>query len=122
MLTEFGGISFTRNAAGWGYSRTDTEEDFAKRYLHLLRVVRSLPILAGFCYTQFADTYQETNGLLYPDRTPKMPVEHIALATRGPRTKRDFQLEFEWRERLMNHQRQQYVVPNEDHHTANDPR
>ncbi len=122
MLTEFGGIAFSRNASGWGYSRTDSEDDFAKRYMHLLRVVRSLPIMAGFCYTQFTDTYQETNGLLYADRTPKIPIEHIALATRGPRTKRDFQLEFEWRERLMNHQRQQYVVPNEDHHTANDPR
>jgi beta-galactosidase/beta-glucuronidase len=122
MLTEFGGIAFSRDAATWGYSRTDTEEDFAKRYLDLLKVVRALPMLAGFCYTQFTDTYQEANGLLYADRTPKIPVEHIALATRGPRTKRDYQLEFEWRERLMNHQRQQYVIPNEDHHTANDPR
>ena len=76
-------------ARTWGYSRGETEEDFAKRYLHLLQVVRSLPVLAGFCYTQFADTYQEANGLLYADRTPKFPIEHIALATRGPRTKRD---------------------------------
>ncbi len=108
ILTEFGGIAFSRDQAGtWGYSRTDTEDEFAKRYLHLLGVVRSLPVLAGFCYTQFADTYQEANGLLYADRTPKIPTEQIALATRGPRTRRDFQLEWEWRERLMNHQRQQ---------------
>ncbi len=123
MLTEFGGIAFARNIAGaWGYSRTETEEEFAKRYLHLLRVVRTIPMLAGFCYTQFTDTYQEANGLLYMDRTPKIPIEHIALATRGPRTKRDFQLEFEWRERIMNQQRHQYMIPSEDHHTANDPR
>ena len=123
MLTEFGGIAFSRDITHtWGYSRGETEEDFAKRYLHLLKVVRALPVLAGFCYTQFADTYQEANGLLYADRTPKFPIEHIALATRGPRTKRDFQLEWEWRERLMNNQRQQYVIPNEDHHTAHDPR
>ena len=32
------------------------------------------PLLAGFCYTQFADTYQEANGLLYADRTPKFPL------------------------------------------------
>jgi len=121
MLTEFGGVALARGEAGWGYSRSDTEDDFAKKYLRLLRVVRSLPIMAGFCYTQFTDTYQEVNGLLYADRTPKMPVEHIALATRGPRTKRDFQIEFEWRERIMNHQRQQYVVPSEDHNTANEP-
>jgi beta-galactosidase/beta-glucuronidase len=123
MLTEFGGIAFSRDTGTtWGYSRTETEEDFAKRYLHLLRVVRSLPLLAGFCYTQFTDTYQEANGLLYMDRTPKMPLEHIALATRGPRTKRDFQTEWEWRERLMNLQRQQYMMPSEDHQTLHDPR
>jgi beta-galactosidase/beta-glucuronidase len=118
MLTEFGGIAFSRDAGTWGYSRTDNEEDFGRRYMALLHVVRSLPILAGYCYTQFTDTYQEANGLLYADRTPKLPIEQIALATRGPRTRRDFQLEFEWRERLMNHQRQQYVVPQEDHHTT----
>ena len=39
--------------------------------------------LAGFCYTQFTDTYQEINGLLYADRTPKAPLEQIALATGG---------------------------------------
>ena len=27
--------------------------------------------------------YQETNGLLYFDRTPQLPIERIALATRG---------------------------------------
>ena len=32
-------------------------------------------LLAGFCYTQFADTYQEANGLLYADRTPKIPLD-----------------------------------------------
>jgi beta-galactosidase/beta-glucuronidase len=122
MLTEFGGIAYSRDTLHtWGYSRGESEEDFAKRYLELLRVVRSLPVLAGFCYTQFADTYQEANGLLFADRTPKFPIEQIALATRGPRTRRDFQLEWEWRERLMNAQRQQYMVPSEDRQTTNDP-
>ncbi len=123
MLTEFGGIAFSPDTHGtWGYSRVESEADFAERYINLLRVVRSLPILSGFCYTQFSDTYQEANGLLYADRTPKIPLEHLALATRGPRSKRDFQLEWEWRERLMNRQRQQYIIPSEDHQTANDPR
>ena len=30
-----------------------------------------------------ADTYQEANGLLYADRTPKFPLEAIAAATRA---------------------------------------
>ena len=46
-------------------------------------MVRGLELLSGFCYTQFADTYQEANGLLYADRTPKFPLEEMAAATRG---------------------------------------
>jgi hypothetical protein len=86
MLTEFGGIAFTlaeRRDETWGYSRSETADDFAARYTALLEVVRSLPLLAGFCYTQFADCYQEANGLLYEDRTPKFPLVDIALATSG---------------------------------------
>jgi hypothetical protein len=48
-----------------------------------MATIHSLNILAGFCYTQFADTYQEANGLLYEDRTPKFPLDQIARATRG---------------------------------------
>jgi beta-galactosidase/beta-glucuronidase len=118
MLTEFGGIAFSSDVNGtWGYTRSDSAEEFARRYANLLRVVRSMPLLAGFCYTQFADTYQEVNGLLYADRTPKIPIEHIALTTRGPRSAKDRQLEWVWREQLMNSQRQSYLVPAEDHHT-----
>jgi beta-galactosidase/beta-glucuronidase len=117
MLTEFGGIAFSPDPnRTWGYSRSQTAEEFAKEYAHLLRVVRSLP-LAGFCYTQFADTYQEANGLLYADRRPKIPIEQIALATRGPRTQKDRQMEWMWRERLMNSQRHQYLIPSEDYQT-----
>jgi beta-galactosidase/beta-glucuronidase len=123
MLTEFGGIAFSPDVAHtWGYSRSESADDFGDRYMKLLKVVRALPLLAGFCYTQFTDTYQEANGLLSADRVPKIPIEHIALATRGPRSRKDYQMDWEWRERLMNLQRQQYLVPNEDHQTAHDPR
>ena len=70
----------------WGYSRAETPHQFAERYRELVRVVRSLEMLAGFCYTQFADTYQEANGLLYADRTPKVELDVIAEATRGALT------------------------------------
>ena len=85
--------------------------------LELLSVVRSLNLLAGFCYTQFTDTYQEANGLLYADRTPKIPPEDIAHVLRTPRGRSDVQYEWAWRERLMNAQRDQYLVPKEDHQT-----
>lgn len=82
MLTEFGGIAFSADAARtWGYVRSDDAEEFTQRYTALLKTVRTLSLFAGFCYTQFADTYQEANGLLYADRTPKIPLEIIAHAT-----------------------------------------
>lgn len=118
MLTEFGGVAFSPNPdETWGYSRSDTVDSYAEHVLEILSVVRSLNVLAGFCYTQFADTYQEANGLLYADRTPKIPLEDISLAVQGPRTARDVSTEWAWRERLMNHQRTLYMVPSEDYQT-----
>jgi beta-galactosidase/beta-glucuronidase len=84
VLSEFGGIAFASgDVRTWGYSRSRSADEFRAKYTELLAVVRSLALLAGFCYTQFADTYQEANGLLYADRTPKFPLEDIAAATRG---------------------------------------
>jgi len=87
VLSEFGGIALERSAT-WGYSTCRTAEEFRDRYTELLAVVRSLELLAGFCYTQFADTYQEANGLLDLERRPKFPLEEIARATTGLRTPR----------------------------------
>jgi hypothetical protein len=89
VLSEFGGIACSPDPQHtWGYRRCSTPDELLREYQQLMDVVRSRDMLAGFCYTQFADTYQEANGLLYADRTPKMPIEKIAAATRGPRTKR----------------------------------
>ncbi|MBD0267627.1 MAG: glycoside hydrolase family 2 [Cyanobacteria bacterium Co-bin8] len=88
MLTEFGGIAFTRpddEAASntWGYARSGDASDFQHRYGCLLAAVNRVEIFSGFCYTQLTDTYQEANGLLYIDRTPKIPLDAIASATHG---------------------------------------
>ncbi len=84
MLTEFGGLTFSDEPGAWGYSRAASVEEFAERYARLLTIVHSFSLFAGFCYTQFADTYQEMNGLLSFSRTPKFPLEEIAAATCGP--------------------------------------
>ena len=118
MITEFGGIACARDAAHtWGYSRAGGAEDLEVRYRNLLRAIRAIPFLAGFCYTQFTDTYQEANGLLFADRSPKFPLHKIAEANCGPKTPADARLEWEWRYRLMDRQRAQHLVPPEDHHT-----
>jgi hypothetical protein len=86
MLTEFGGIAVGEACDDeWGYSRCLSAPEFGERYRDLLAIVRGSELLAGFCYTQFADTYQEANGLLHADRRPKLPLDDIARATRGER-------------------------------------
>ena len=102
VLTEFGGIAFARQQEKtWGYSRSQTAEQLFERYSALLNVVRSLPALAGFCYTQFTDTYQEANGLLYADRTPKFSVEAIAQATSGIAAEVEQQAQTIWKEDII---------------------
>jgi hypothetical protein len=106
VLTECGGISYAEKESGtWGYSRARTPREFLERYAELMSALRAIPLFAGFCYTQFADTYQETNGLLHADRSPKAPLEQIRAATRGPRRYRDEVVEREWRERMLRHQK-----------------
>jgi beta-galactosidase/beta-glucuronidase len=90
VLSEFGGIAYASDSkATWGYSRCNSPEELEQKYTDLLRAVRSLDLLSGFCYTQFSDTYQEANGLLYADRRPKFPIAAICEATRGWRDAKD---------------------------------
>jgi beta-galactosidase/beta-glucuronidase len=97
LLTEFGGIGYAQDKSRtWGYTRTESPRELAAGYTRLLATVRDLAQLSGFCYTQFADTYQEANGLLYMDRTPKFPVEEIARATRGELNWREARAEEQW--------------------------
>src|SRR5687768_16037059 len=91
MLSEYGGVAFVPEAAEpypgtWGYSGVETAEAFAAIFEDLLDTVIQTALFSGFCYTQFADTFQESNGLLTADRTPKIPLERIALATTASRS------------------------------------
>ncbi|GAC1640508.1 MAG: glycoside hydrolase family 2 TIM barrel-domain containing protein [Herpetosiphon sp.] len=89
MLTEFGGIWCGLDPDHtWGYTRAATTEELGAKYSALLDVIHRLPLFAGFCYTQFADTYQEANGLLYGDRSPKVPLVEIDRATRRPQARK----------------------------------
>jgi beta-galactosidase/beta-glucuronidase len=90
MLTEFGGIAQADPRQSgptreWGYAVSSGAEDLRGRYERLLDAVNHSPSLAGFCYTQFTDTFQEVNGLFFEDRTPKFPIEAMRAATVGAR-------------------------------------
>jgi beta-galactosidase/beta-glucuronidase len=102
MLSEFGGIALgSDDASKWGYSTCRTQEEFSHRYAALMEAVRSLTTLAGFCYTQLTDTFQEANGLLFANRKPKVPIDQLARATVGPKPDEQGPAELIWRKRLM---------------------
>lgn len=91
MLTEFGGITFQSHREEgvqrtWGYTEIGDAETFARMYEQLLETIIHTALFSGFCYTQFADTFQEANGLLHADRTPKIPLERIRKVTSMSRT------------------------------------
>ena len=123
MLTEFGGIAFSRaGATGWGYSRVGNRGGFRQ----------ALPApAAGGALAAHAWPASATRSSPTPTRRPTACCTRTARRrSRSSRSrwrraararKRDYQIECEWRERLMNHQRQQYLVPSEDHQTANEP-
>lgn len=84
VLSEFGGATFEpEDGQTWfGYDTVATKEDFAERLDSLVGAAVDSG-LAGFCYTQFTDTEQETNGLLTADREPKLPPAELrAILTR----------------------------------------
>ncbi|MBQ8159194.1 MAG: glycoside hydrolase family 2 [Clostridia bacterium] len=93
MVTEYGGIAFSSiglqgDAGGmesWGYhDKVQNEEEFFERYRSVTDAIRSLPYCQGYCYTQLTDVMQEINGLLTPDRKPKVSPERVAEINRNP--------------------------------------
>ena len=76
FVSEYGGIRWTKEDAGWGYGEAPkTEEEFLSRYRGLTDVLLDNPEHIGLCYTQLTDVEQEQNGLYTYDRKPKFPPE-----------------------------------------------
>lgn len=78
MLTEFGGKRI-EGSDGWGY---DLPAESTEKYIADIKSdienILNTPTFCGYCYTELTDVYQETNGLLRMDRTPKADVEQLA--------------------------------------------
>lgn len=79
LLTEFGGIAFeSDNKENWGYyGAVKSEKEFLDRFGNVIRAAENLEEFCGYCYTQLTDVFQETNGLLNFDRTPKVELAKI---------------------------------------------
>ena len=94
ILSEFGGIAYSlEDERGWGYHRAGDSTAFLELYEGLLAAVHECDALAGFCYTQLTDTFQEKNGILTENREPKADLARLAIATRGPRHAWDIDLD-----------------------------
>ncbi len=77
MMTEFAGIAF-KGKDGWGYGESvGDNKEFVERLGNLVKAIREMDFFQGYCITQLTDVQQETNGLLYEDRTPKIDLDII---------------------------------------------
>jgi beta-galactosidase/beta-glucuronidase len=83
MITEFGGVSLSDEAESWGYEQVTSTEEYAALLTGLFEALRASSTVVGFCYTQLMDTGQETNGLVFADGTPKLPVSQIFQIVTG---------------------------------------
>lgn len=93
MVTEYGGIAFANiglqgelgGMQTWGYHGKEAdEESFFIRYQECTEAILEIPFCRGFCYTQLTDIMQEINGLLTPDRNPKIDAERFRNLNRDP--------------------------------------
>jgi len=87
MVSEFGGISLAEATNDeieiWGYATTRSPKQFEVILRELFSALQASPVLAGFCYTQLADTRQEANGLADSRRAPKLDADVIRSIVLG---------------------------------------
>lgn len=77
IVSEFGGYGF-----GMYKHQEMPLDDFLKKHIEVLS---RFPAIQGLCYTQFADTFQEKNGLFTEDRQLKSRKVREYLAKLLPR-------------------------------------
>ena len=85
FVSEYDGIRWTEDAAGWGYGVAPiSAEEFIARYDGLTQALLDHPDHMGFCYTQLTDVEQEQNGLYTYDRKLKFAPAVIAEINQRP--------------------------------------
>lgn len=79
FISEYGGIRWSSDAAGWGYGNApQTPEEFKERFRRLTQALLRNHKIFGLCYTQLTDVEQEQNGLYTYDRQPKFDPAFFA--------------------------------------------
>lgn len=79
FISEYGGIRWSNDEAGWGYGEgPKTKEEFFERFRGLADAQLDNPMFFGFCYTQLTDVEIEQNGLYTYDRVAKFEPSEIA--------------------------------------------
>ena len=89
FVSEMGGTWWNPAAAesedSWGYGdRPKSPEEYAERFKGLVGALLDNPRICGYCYTQLTDIEQEQNGVLYPDRRPKVDLGLLRSAQERP--------------------------------------
>lgn len=75
IMSEYGGIALN-SENGWGYGKqVKDEEEYIRRFEELTKVVKNLPYITGYCYTQLTDVQQEINGIMDENRNRKFSEE-----------------------------------------------
>ena len=72
FVSEYGGIRWAPENAGWGYGVAPKDmQELLERFRALTDVLLDHPMIGGLCYTQLTDVEQEVNGLYTYDRRAK---------------------------------------------------
>ena len=71
IMSEYGGIALN-SEKGWGYGKQVRDEnEFLERFSSITNVIKNIPYIVGYCYTQLTDVQQEINGLVDENRNEK---------------------------------------------------
>ena len=90
FVSEFGGAWWDSAGAesenaSWGYGqRPRTVEEWFERFSALCATLLRHPEVAGYCYTQLTDVFQEKNGILDFQRRPKIALERLRAVQQLP--------------------------------------
>ena len=81
LLTECGGIGYVDDANRedlFAYGDIpDSTRGLSEQIRALIDALAQVDQLQGFVWTQLTDIQQEINGLLYFNRSPKLPLDQI---------------------------------------------